>query len=180
MKNLDVTCKRLSFVFRLVTFVLPVFVSYVMLFHLEFAFTMGFFSKIISLDAIKYIEAFSMLERVYILGIALVPTMCTMVIFSLLSRLFMHYSQKNYFALDTIKVIKKIAIFILIAQFIDPLYQAAITYFLTIHNDGGQHFISIAVGSDVLASCILGMALLVAAHITEHARKIQLEQVLTI
>lgn len=180
MKNIDITCKCLSIFFRLVTFALPIFVSYLMLFNLELAFNIGFFSKVIGFEAIKNIDLFSISERVYILAMTLVDTVFTIVTFYFLSKLFRNYSQKKYFELNTIKIIKKIASFILLTQLISPFYQAAITYFLTIHNDVGNHLISISVGSDSIGFLIIGIVLFVAAHITEQARKIQLEQALTI
>lgn len=144
------------------------------------AFAIGYFQDVISLSDVKSLSYFSFLDKSIFYLIELLDTICVILIFSKLSKLFSSYKEKKYFDVNTIKLIKTIAGLMLLAELIHPIYQVLITYALTFYNESGHHLISIGVGGSSFTSIITGIILYIAAYIMEEARRLQQLQELTV
>ena len=70
-----------------------------------------------------------------------------MMILYFLIKLFKLYEQGKIFALSNVKYLKKIGICMLINQEVSFIYEALISFVLTLHNPAGHHTASISFGT---------------------------------
>ncbi|ARG97009.1 DUF2975 domain-containing protein [Legionella micdadei] len=180
MQKIKSVSHVLSQFFRGLCWLLPLIMSYFTLFHLEGALNIGVFSQVISSEKVQNAGYFSLTHRLFILLIEFLPLSITVLICHKLANLFRLYERGYLFEEENISLIKHVAIFMLIGQLIQLVYQPLITAALTLNNPAGERFASITLGTTNASTIITAIIMLVASWIIKEAQQLNVDSKLTI
>ncbi len=170
----------LYLLFRTLCWFMPLVTTYVTLFHLQDMLNWGMWSAIISSSHIQNVDSFSLIHRLIILIIQLLPLSITVLIFYKLAQLFHLYEQGNLFEQENIKLIRQISIYMIVGELVQLIYQPLITVALSFNNPVGERFASITLGSTNLSTLITALIILVASWIVKEAHQLKSDCQLTI
>lgn len=179
MKKIQKTSHILHILFRVLCWAIPSATAYFILFNIERMLNWGAW-PFISFTQIHDPAHYSLLHRLIILAIQLLPLSITVIIFNKLSKLFSLYEKGTLFEEENIKLIKSISIYMILGELVQLIYQPLITAALTFNNPTGERFISITLGFANASTLITAFIILVASWILKEANQLQSDSQLTI
>ena len=106
----------------------------------------------------------------------LMPLIINLAVLYFLIRLFSLYEQGKIFTFNNIKYIKRTAYALLIGQFVNLFYQAAISAILTWHNPIGHRYVVVGLSGMNIGILLLAVLIILIAWIMTEAYKLQEEQ----
>lgn len=112
--------------------------------------------------------------------LSLIPVGIGMLILYFFTRLFSCYERGEVFAMNSIRYIKKIGIWMFVDAAINPIYQIGMSIILTIHNPHGYREAALGFGSDYFRNLIIAGLVFLVAYIMQEALKLHEEQSLTV
>jgi hypothetical protein len=112
--------------------------------------------------------------------IGLLPTVIEMMILYFLIKLFKLYEQGKIFTLSNVEYLKKIGICMLINQGASFIYEALISFALTLHNPAGHHAASVSFGTYDIYNIVTAIMVIVISWIMAEGCKLNEEQQLTV
>lgn len=180
MKKIKLTSHIFYLFFLALSWLLPLATSYLILFHLDTMLQWGAWHTFFSGTIVEDPAYFSLMHRLIILSIELVPLSITILIFRLLARLFHLYEQGNLFEQENITLIRKISIYMIAGEIIQLIYQPMITAALTFSNPAGKRFASITLGTTNVSTLITAFIILIASWIINEAHQLKTDSQLTI
>ncbi|WP_019217840.1 DUF2975 domain-containing protein [Legionella tunisiensis] len=143
-------------------------------------FNWGAWSSIISARHVHDPSNYSLIHRLVILTIQLLPLSITVMIFNKLAKLFNLYGTGNLFEEANIKLIKSISIYMIVGELIQLIYQPLITAALSFNNPAGERFASITLGTTNASTLITAFIILIASWILKEANQLKSDSQLTI
>ena len=180
MKKIQRTSHLLHILFKTLCWSMPFVTAYLILFNIEGMLNWGAWSSIISSTTIHNPSSYSLIHRLIILAIQLLPLSITVMIFNKLSKLFGLYEKGNLFDEENIKLIKGISIYMILGELIQLIYQPLMTVALSFNNPAGERFASITLGTTNVSTLITAFIILVASWILKEANQLKLDSQLTI
>ena len=112
--------------------------------------------------------------------ISFIPMIIGLLISWLFIRLFQGYEQNYIFNLKSIRILKKIALVMILGVLLDPLYQVLISFAMTMHNPPGYRLITLYIGAESIRTLITAGLIYLIAYIMQEGVKLSDEQALTI
>ena len=112
--------------------------------------------------------------------ISFIPMAIGMMTSWLFIRLFQAYEHNEIFSLDSIRILKKIALVMIIGVLLDPVYQALISFVMTAHNPPGWRIINIAIGTGDIRALITAGLIYLITYIMQEGAILREEQALTV
>ncbi len=180
MNKIKCSSHILYLFFRALCWVIPLATIYLILFNLAGLLEWGSMALIIPSVHVNNGSDFSLIHRLVILSIQLLPLSVTVLICKRLAKLFQLYEQGQLFEMDNIKLIKNISILMIIGQIVQIIYQPLITVALTFNNPVGERIASISLGTTNASTLITAFILLVASWIIKEAHLLKSDSQLTI
>lgn len=182
MLNFTRTCRLLSGLFWHLCWLTPLLTIYMIVFHLKLSLATGFLNDALRLgeQTIQHLDNFSYLHLIIICIIQSIPMLFTVLIFKNLSRLFAFYHKGQFFERVNTQTIRAIAIYLLVGELSQLIYQPLMTLALSLHNEVGKRFISISFGTTNLTTILTGVIVLIIAWIFSQAEQLNNEAKLTI
>ncbi len=113
-------------------------------------------------------------------AISFIPMIIGMLISWLFIRLFQGYEQNDIFSLKSIRILKRIALVMILGVILDPIYQALISFAMTMHNPPGFRLITLYIGAGSIRTLITAGLIYLIAYIMQEGVKLREEQALTI
>ena len=179
MKKIQQTSHILYLFFKLLTWSLPIIMTYLIFFKIDAMLYYGMFEEIIPTSKIHSMD-YSLIHRAVIFIIQLLPLSMTIAICHKLAKLFHLYEQGLLFEIENIKIIKQISIFMIIGELVQLIYQPLMTAALSFINPAGQRFASLSLGSTNASTLITAFIILIASWIVKEANQIKNDAQLTI
>lgn len=173
----------LRFVFQIAFVVLPLMLALYWIFAPQLNLnSMHYNLPIINFipDGIKILHPITGVDALWGFLIGLLPTTIEMMILYFLIKLFKLYEQGKIFALSNVKYLKKIGICMLINQEVSFIYEALISFVLTLHNPAGHHTASISFGTYDIYNIVTAIMVIVISWIMAEGCKLNEEQQLTV
>lgn len=112
--------------------------------------------------------------------IGLLPTAIEMIIIYFLIKLFKLYEQGKIFTLSNVEYLRKIGIFMLINQGAGFIYDALITFVLTMHNPRGHWSSSFTFSNHDVYNIVTAIMVIVISWIMAEGCRLQEEQKYTV
>lgn len=180
MQKIKNTSHLLFLLFRTLCWALPLGTAYLILFHLNSMLDWGSWHTILSQTHIINPTHYSLLHRLIILLIELLPLSITVLICNQLARLFHLFELGTLFEEENIRLIKRISIYMIMGELIQLIYQPMITAALTFNNPKGERIASITLGTTNISTLITAFIILVASWIIKEAQQLKADSQLTI
>ena len=180
MNKIKSTSHLLYLFFKTLCWALPLVNIGFILFNLEGMLNWGAWADIISIHDIQQTGHFSVIHRLVIILIDLLPLSITSVICYKLSKLFSLYERGHLFETENIRLIKQIGIYMICGELVQLVYQPLISAALTFNNPVGERFASLSVGTTNASTLITAGIILVASWIIQEAHQLKSEIQLTI
>ena len=119
-------------------------------------------------------------EKIWGFLISAIPMLVEMFVLYFLINLFKLYEHGEIFSLHHVKYIRNIGYALLIGQLIEPFYQFAMGFVLTIHNPPHHHFAAITLGQTNIGILLAAFLMILISWIMAEGCKLREEQQLTI
>lgn len=114
------------------------------------------------------------------LTISLVPMTITMLIYSNLITLFLMYERLSYFNLENVAIIRRIGIYLLLAEVLRPFVELAMSALLTWQNGPGHRLAVMSFKGSNLGLIVTGIMIILISWIIAEGHRLNEEQRLTI
>lgn len=119
-------------------------------------------------------------ERLMAALVSAVPVCIVLFIVYSLIKLFKLYEQGEIFSLANVRYIRNIGYAMLALQIVDPFYQLAIGYVLTVNNPPGQGYMSVTLDQGNVEGILTALVVILISWIMAEGCKLREEQQLTI
>lgn len=179
--------ERISLFFRIVFQVLFVALPILLIITwVQSSGTLVMLCGIIKLNYIPVAYSQSMLhtlsssEKLIALGVSGLPMVVQLYILFSLIRLFKLYEGREIFSINNVRYIRNIGYALLITQVLDPIYQGAMGFVLTIRNPPGHRFVSISLDQTNIAVVLIALIVILISWIMGEGCKLREEQQLTV
>ncbi len=173
----------LRFVFQIAFVVLPLMLALYWIFAPQLNLnSMRYNLPIISFipDGIEILHPITGTDALWGFLIGLLPTTIEMMILYFLIKLFKLYEQGKIFTLPNVECLKKIGICMLINQGASLIYEALISFVLTMHNPAGHRMASVFFGTYDIYNIVTAIMVIVISWIMAEGCKLHEEQQLTV
>lgn len=166
--------------FQIIFFVLPILLVLFWLFAPVLYPLYPYAATYFIPSGIEILHPLSVTNCLFGFLINLLPTVVTMYILHFLIKLFSLYEKGAIFTYENAKYIKKIAITMLIGQFVRFIYEVLISIALTIDNPAGHRVGTITFNNYDVYNIITAIMLIVISWIMAEGAKLKEEQSLTV
>ena len=180
MNKIQSTSNMLFHFFRALCWLIPLTMTYLILFNLQGTINWGFWTSFVTTTEMPDASHFSLMHRLVILAVQLIPESITVLICYQLAKLFQLYTDGILFAEENIKRIRAIGTYMIAGQLINLIYQALISITLTYNNPVGQHLLTLSFGTTNLSTLVTGLIIIIASWIIKEAHQIKSDSQLTI
>jgi hypothetical protein len=126
------------------------------------------------------LHALSPTEKLLVGCVNAVPMAVVLYIFYSLVKLFKLYEYGEIFSMANVRYIRNIGYALLVGQLIEPFYQAAVGFILTIHNPPGNGFVAITLDQNNIETILIALMVILISWIMTEGCKLREEQQLTI
>lgn len=183
MQKIKFTSHMLHLFFRALCWIIPIVMTYFILFHIDMMATWGDLSSIASTippGSIPDLSSFTLGHRFAVLATEALSFSITVLICHQLAKLFLLYEQGYLFEEENIRLIKSISIYMIIGQVVQLIYQPLMTIILTINNPVGERFASMTFGTTNLSTLLTAFIILIVSWIVKEAQQLKSDVQLTI
>lgn len=119
-------------------------------------------------------------EKVLGCLVSAIPMMIKMFIFYCLIKLFKLYERGEIFSLGLVKYIHNIGCALLVSQLLEPFYQFAMGYVLTINNPPHYRYAAITLDQNNIGVLLIALLVMLISWIMAEGCKLNEEQQLTV
>ncbi len=112
--------------------------------------------------------------------VSVIPMLIEMFVVYGLIKLFKRYEQGSIFSLEHVKTIRNIGYALLLGQVIEPAYQFAMGFVLTLKNPPGHHYAAISLDQANIGIVLTALLAILISWIMAEGYKLHEEQQLTV
>lgn len=112
--------------------------------------------------------------------VSLIPLAVHILMFSTIIKLFTLYEKSVVFALENVRLYRRLGILFVVQCFSSVVYNTLLTGALTLSNPPGQRMLSVSIGTKELSDLLTGAVIILISMVMEEAHKLKTESDLTI